>query len=97
VLRVSTVRVWAVGENATVLHYDGMTWTRVHAPPGATTRMPAVSGDRRAVIVSATGTTSTHYRLDVAVPGTCTQTETACSDRTDYDCDGAIDAQDTDC
>jgi len=40
---VSANEGWAVGENGTVLHYDGMNWTQFSAPVTATTRLDALS------------------------------------------------------
>jgi hypothetical protein len=85
--------VWIVGTQNTLLHREGGQWIPVRSPAAPETAFYSVRGSARQMIFGG----DTHSVLERTVPWTCRATETACSDRTDDDCDAMIDDADLDC
>lgn len=89
--------VWAVGDGGTVLHWDGTSWSRVRSS-ALNQQLYGLAVTSRHTFVVGDGGFIDHFDRVVPWQGTCAISEaSACDDAVDNDCDGSIDAQDTDC
>jgi hypothetical protein len=91
--------VFAVGQGATILHFDGTAWAPIRTPESGMSFL-AVSALPQAVAFvgepdgGASGITDVLLRHG---RWACRDVETSCNDGIDDDCDGKVDREDSDC